>query len=154
VSIYAGDLVSSEAEGKASSAAAASLELLVAICRDTVERGVGSPQTRATLDAMAILLPASRQARLSAINRYDLPLPPGLVIVPMSLALLMGVTIRTSTHVSDAVFNGLHAAGIAVAAAVALALVLPTMPVPIPATLAAMAAPPPALPAAAVTGGR
>jgi hypothetical protein len=149
VSTYAGDLVSAEAEGKASAAASASLDLLVEICRDAVERGIGSPQTRATLDAMAKLLPTSRQARLSAINRYSLPLPPGLVIVPLGLSLLMGATLRTSTHVSDAVFNGLHAAGIAIAASVALALVLPTMPVAIPATLTGLATPP-----LAMTGSR
>jgi hypothetical protein len=71
------------------------------------------------------------------------------VIVPLGLALLMGATIRTSTHVSDAVFNGLHAAGIAIAASVALALVLPTMQVAVPATLTGLAAP-----SVAVTGSR
>ena len=141
VSTYAGDVVSAEADGGASAAAGVSLELLVAICRDTVERGVGSPQTRSTLDSLSKLLPEIRQARLSAINRYSLPLPPGLVIVPLGLSLLMGATLRTSGHVSDAVFNGLHAAGIAIAATVALALVLPTVKVAVPATMTGLASP-------------
>lgn len=154
VSAYATDVLSAEADGKASAAATVSLELLVAICRDAVERGIGSPQTRSSLDTLSKLLPASRQARLSAINRYSLPLPPGLVIVPLGLGLLLGATLRTSTHVSDAVFNGLHASGIAIAATVALALVLPTMSVAVPATLAGLASPRTGTVSGAATGNR
>jgi hypothetical protein len=152
VSAYAADVVGAEADGKVSTAASVSLELLVAICRDAVDRGIGSIQTRSSLDTLSKLLPASRQARLSAINRYSLPLPPGLVIVPLGLGLLLGATLRTSTHVSDAVFNGLHASGIAIAAAVALALVLPTMAVAVPATLTDLASPQPGIRPGAVSG--
>lgn len=150
VSTYAGDVVSTEADGRISAAAGVSLELLTAICRDVVERGIGSPQTRSTLHSLSQLLPETRQARLSAINRYSLPLPPGLVIVPLGLSLLLGATLRTSGHVSDAVFNGLHAAGIAIAATVALALVLPTAKVAVPTSLTGLAS----LQHGAVTEGR
>ncbi|WP_198038263.1 hypothetical protein [Skermanella stibiiresistens] len=143
IGAYAADVVTFETDGKTSGAAAASLDLVVAICRDIVERGVGSPQTRSTLDTLSRLLHASRQARLSAIDRYALPLPPGLVIAPLGLALLLGATIRTSTHISDAVFNGLHASGIAIAATVALVMVLPTTTVAIPASLTGLAVFPP-----------
>jgi hypothetical protein len=143
VRTYAGDVVGAEAGGKESAAATVSLELLVSICRDAVDRGIGSPQTRSTLDTLSKLLPASRQARLSAVNLYNLPLPPGLVVLPLGLGLLLGATLRTSSHVTDAVFNGLHASGIAIAAAVALALVLPTVAVAVPTALTGLASPQP-----------
>jgi hypothetical protein len=134
-------VVGAETSGRESAAATVSLELLVAICRDAVDRNIGSPQTRSTLDTLSKLLPASRQARLSAVNLYNLPLPPGLVVLPLGLGLLLGATLRTSSHVTDAVFNGLHASGIAIAAAVALALVLPTVAVAVPTTLIGLASP-------------
>ncbi len=64
-----------------------------------------------------------------------------VVVLPLGLGLLLGATLRTSSHVTDAVFNGLHASGIAIAAAVALALVLPTVAVTVPTTLIGLASP-------------
>lgn len=135
VKIYASDVVKLENKGKESSAATTSLKLLTAICQDVAEHDVGSPQSRATLTALAKLLPTARQTRLSAINRYHLPFPPGLIVAPLALALLVGATVRTRSNISDAVFNGLHAAVITVAAAFALAMVLPTVAVVVPTTL-------------------